>query len=290
MTGLSAETRRFLELARAGDDLPPSRESVVRERLIARLGATAVVGVAATSIAAGSAQAAGASIGATGAATTGATMAPAAVHAATTGPMTAALVKTVATFALVGGLGAGAIGKDALMSQPVRTWPHEAGARVGIERAWSLLAHDARRDDTEIIADRGRELARPSFRSEPSHHERLVAIARRPDRPVAKEAELVLVLGAEDALSVRDYAGASRSLDLHEAEFATGALADHREALRILLDCGAGAIDKARARAARFARTFPVSDQIGRVAASACAASGDKSSSAAPRGGGGLNF
>ena len=53
---------------------------------------------------------------------------------------------------------------------------------------------------------------------------------------MAKEAELILILGAEQALTEGDDAGALRYLDEHEARFAGGALSEDRETLRARID------------------------------------------------------
>jgi hypothetical protein len=57
---------------------------------------------------------------------------------------------------------------------------------------------------------------------------------------VAKEAELVLILGAEQALAAGDGERAARFLDQHQATFAEGELRDRREELRRLVDRASG--------------------------------------------------
>jgi hypothetical protein len=236
MSILSAETRRLLDLSRDGDDPTPLREDAVRNRLIARLGVTALAGVATASAVLGAAEAAGAagSGALAGGAHSSAVVGSATAKAISTGVTTATLAKTVAGLVLVAGLGAGAWKSDEGVEQVVG-WPAAVAVRSTqvVARAWHLLVGD--RDD----ADGKRAVAPPigsSIANDTKRHELLIAIARRPDHPVAKEAELVLILGAEKALAAGDVESAARYLDEHEARFAGGPLRDNREALRVLVD------------------------------------------------------
>jgi hypothetical protein len=222
MTALSAETRRLLRLSQGGDDPTPAREHAVRNRLIARLGVGALAGVATGPAVVGSAQA-GAAIGSTAA--------KAASAVATT-----TLAKTVAILVLAAGLGAGVWkGNDVVERLAELPAAVAAQAKQVAKRAWRGMTGEPRRVEAQ---SRGRAATDPSISSE-DRHQRLIAIARRSNRPVAKEAELLLILRAEQALAAGDGERAARYLDQHEALFPGGELHDDREALRTQID-GAG--------------------------------------------------
>jgi len=220
MTALSPETRRLLQLSRGGDDPSPAREKAVRDRLIAQLGASALAGVATASAIAGAANATGAAAGS------------AAGSTASLGATTAAVAKALATLILAAGLGVGALKSDAL--EQADEWPAAVAVTTKhvAERAWRFVT------GAEGGAKPGLSLAPmtdPVVGPE-AIHQRLIAIARRPNRPVAKEAELILILGAEQALEEGDHERAARYLDAHEARFANDELRDDREKLRALCE------------------------------------------------------
>ena len=224
MTALSAETRRLLDLSRDSDDPTPARELAVRDRLIARLGVTALLGVAGASAAVGAAEAASAAGGA------------AAAKAVSAGATAATWAKTVATLAIVASLGAGVRMSDGMSDDnapPVVAWSVAVAGEVkhAVKRAWQIVTNST---DDDASADAPRAIVPPV--SAEGLHQRLIAIARRPNHPVAKEAELVLIMGAERALAEGDADLAKRYLDRHEARFAGGELRADREALRILCD------------------------------------------------------
>jgi hypothetical protein len=231
MSALSAETRRLLVLSRGGDDPSPASELAVRNRLVARLGVTALAGVAGASAALGAAEAGSAAAGAQGAAV-GST----AGSALSSGATTAALAKTVATLVVVAGLGAGVWKSDDKVDAAA-PWPAAAAAEVkhAVKRAWQIVTNA----DDEVDRARARSDAPDAITppiSAEAMHERLIAIARRPNRPVAKEVELVLILAAERALGEGDVARAERYLDRHRAQFSDGELSAEREALRVLCE------------------------------------------------------
>jgi len=255
MTALTAETRRLIALSHGADDPPPSAEAAVRDRLIAELGVTALAGAAsaaavAATDAAGAAGAAGAGV--------------------LSGGGTTALVKTVAGLVLVAGLGTGAMQNEAI-AERAREWPAQVAVQTKViaRRTWQLMMG---RDETQDGVASPEKPPEPSLGFDARRHALLMAIARRPDRPVAKEAELVLILDAEEALTAGDPSLAARYLDQHETRFAEGALSDNREAMRVLVDCALGAAEKARAGALQFVRKYPASDQVARLRACAFAA------------------
>lgn len=215
MTALSAETRRLLHLSRAGDDPTAASEQAVRNRLIARLGVTALAGVASASVVVGA---------------PGAMVGSAAAKAASVGATAATWAKTVAAVILIAGLEAGVWRNDDIVHHAVE-WPATVARQVKqvVKRAWQVVM-----GDTQAESD-GPATIPPPINSE-LLHERLIAIARRPNHPVAKEAELVLILGAEHALAAGDHERAARYLDQHETRFAGGELRTDREALRALCD------------------------------------------------------
>jgi len=236
VTALSPETRRLLQLSRGGDDPAPAREQAVRNRLIAQLGVTALAGIATgstASAAVGAAEAASAASASvlSGAAPASTAVGSAAVNAASAGAATASLAKTVAGVVLLAGLGAGAWKNDQVVEETV-AWSTAVAveAERAAKRVWLFVT-----GGSESAASRGQPAA-PAL--DPSvlaanRHELLIAIARRPNRPVAKEAELVLILGAQQALAAGDDERAARYLDQHEAQFAGGELSENREALRV---------------------------------------------------------
>jgi hypothetical protein len=233
MTALSPETRRLLQLSRSGDDPTRAREQAVRKRLVAQLGVTALAGVATASAALGGAEAAGAASASTlaGSAPAGGVVGTAA-NAVSVGAT--ALTKTVATLVLAAGLGAGVWKSDDVVEQGVGwTATITVEAKQVARRAWHVLTgaegSGARSDNTHLPTIESPTSVEPI-------HERLVAVARRPNRPVAKETELVLILAAEQALEAGDHERASRYLDQHEARFAAGAMKQDREVLRVLCE------------------------------------------------------
>jgi hypothetical protein len=243
MSALSAETRRLLQLSRHGDDPTPAREQAVRNRLIARLGVTALAGVATASAAVGAAEAAsvtGAGV-LSGAAPASTAVGSAATTAASVGT-TATLVKTVAGMALVVGLGASAWRNDDAVERAME-WSATVAvqAEQSAKRVWHFVTGDADGADATSSGASVAKKGEPLTSSDANRHERLIAIARRPSHPVAKEAELILILGAEQALEVGDEERAARYLDEHEARFAKGELCQNREALRSRLGAGSSA-------------------------------------------------
>ena len=245
MTELSTETRRLLQLSRGGDDPTAAREQAVRDRLIARLGVTALVGVATASAAASAAEAA--SVTSAGVLSTGAPASAAvgssAASVVSMGAATATLAKTVAGLVLVASLGTGAWKNDEVVEQAM-AWSSTVAVRAkkaAIE-AWHVVVGDTKGADRKAS---GAAPVDPAFGYDARRHELLIAIARRPDHPVAKEAELILILGAEQALAEGDDARAMRYLDEHQARFAGGALSDDRETLRVRIDRGRGAAGEA---------------------------------------------
>jgi len=262
MTILSAETRRMLELSRAADVPSPSRERAVRDRLIAELGVAALAGVAGST-----ATVAAETVGASGA-LSAAGSSSAAVGSATqalAGATTSTLTKTVAALIVAAGIGAGARNHPAAVER-VQAWP--ADIAVGAERvAQRALRFVTGQGDSATTLRGAIESVDRSVDFDERRHALLIAIARRPEHPVAKEAELVLILRAEQALSAGDEALAAKYLDAHQASFEGGALSDNREALRVLVDCARGAVGAARARAERFVARFASSDQLARLKA-----------------------
>jgi hypothetical protein len=271
MSPLTLETRRLLDLSRGADDPPPSRERRVHDRLVARLGVAALAGAAAGS-AAGSAGAATTATALSASGASSAVVGSAGGGAGSLGATTTTLAKTILGLTLAAGIGASSLplytssepSVDALeraieASLPALTRPPSAGAGRDPDLEVSLAGADSPRPVVAVVDE--------SVDRERSRHEALMAIARRPDHPVAIESELVLVERAEQAFAAHDYQRASGYLDRHDAKYRAGALRDTREALRILIDCAAGAADRARDGAARFARTFPHSEQLRRVRA-----------------------
>jgi hypothetical protein len=237
MTALSAETRRMLALSRAADIPSPSRERAVRDRLIAELGVAALAGVAggAATVAAEAADATSRALSAAGSSSAAAGSATQALAGATTSTLT----KTVAALIVAAGIGAGARNHPAVVER-VKAW--SADIAVGAERVVQRAFRFVTGQGDSATALRGViESVDRSVDFDERRHALLIAIARRPDHPVAKEAELVLILRAEQALSAGDEALAAKYLDAHEASFEGGALSDNREALRVLVDCARGA-------------------------------------------------
>jgi ElaB/YqjD/DUF883 family membrane-anchored ribosome-binding protein len=268
VTGLSAETQRLIALSRGADDAPPSREQAVRERLIARLGEAALAGVAVTSATVAATKAvgaAGASVLSGGAPVAAGT---AGASAASVGGASA-LVKTAASLIVVFGLGTAAMQNETVAEQ-VHEWPVAAAMQIKTttQRIWQLCL-----GSEEESRLRPAEEERPdALGFDARRHALLMAIARRPDRPVAKEAELVLILRAEEALLAGDVSSATGYLDQHEARFANDALSENREVLRVLVDCARGAAEEARSRAEELVRRSPASDQIAQLRACALVA------------------
>src|SRR6185503_16074291 len=244
MTELSSETRRLLQLSRDGDDPTAAREQAVRDRLITRLGVTALAGAATASAAVGAAEAA--SLTSAGALSTGApassVVGSAAVNAVSMGATTATLVKTVAGLVLVAGLGTGAWTKEEVIVEQAIEWSTTVarGAQEAAQRVWYFVTGGAEGARTMAATPPA-----PSVGYDARQHELLIAIARRPDHPVAKEAELILILSAEQALVEGDDVRATRYLDEHEARFAGGPLSDDRQVLRARIDRGRGAAGEA---------------------------------------------
>jgi hypothetical protein len=277
----SFETRRLIELSRGADAPPPNAERAVRNRLIAELGVAALAGAGVSAAAASVTEAVGATgAGALsgGAPSTAAAGTAAANVAAAVGTTTFA--KTVAGLVLVAGLGAGAMQNDAV-AERVRELP--AQVAVHAERAakpiWQFIFGG---DEERDAASAPKHPLEPALDFDARRHRLLMNIARRPDHPVAKEAELVLILGAEDALSAGDTSLASSYLDRHKARFADGVLSDNREALDVLVHCARGDAEQAKNGARQFIQQFPLSDQITRLGGCAFAAPIVETASPAP--------
>lgn len=244
MTTLSAETRRMLDLSRAADDPTPSRERAVRDRLIAEFGVAALAGAVSTATVATEA---------VGTATTGAlsaagspAVAAGPVTQALAGATTSALTKTVAGLIVAASLGAGALHRRAIAERaPVIASDIVVRTERLAQRGWNVIMGHVRGRDESTSWRADRSIDR-SVDFDERRHALLIAIARRPDHPVAKEAELVLVLRAEQALAAGDLALATKYLDAHQAQFEGGALADNRDVLRVLVDCARGAATDAR--------------------------------------------
>jgi hypothetical protein len=150
----------------------------------------------------------------------------AALQTAAAGVTGATLVKTVATLLVVAGPGMGAWENVEVRARALE-WSAAVGARAShmIDRVGGAPAsktHETRADPAPPII--GTEIL----------HERLIAIARRPHRPIAKEAELIFILGAEEALAAGDHVLAGQYLDRHRTHFPNGELAPDREALRAI--------------------------------------------------------
>lgn len=218
MTGLSAETRRLLELSRGGDVATPEREQTVRNRLVARLGATALAGVASTAVAMGGTKA-------------GTAVGTAAAKAVSAGATTATLAKTAVALALVAGLGTEVWKRDNVAEQvvalPAATLVQ---AKQAAKRVWRFVTGET--EDT-ASPSRGPSADVGTTSTAERRHERLMEIARRPSHPVAKEAELVLILGAEQELETGNHERAAAYLREHEERFSGGELSRDREVLRV---------------------------------------------------------
>jgi hypothetical protein len=224
MKSLHPETRRLIELSRRGDDPAPGSDARVQSRLMSRLGKAAFAGAAGASIAAGAADAIGAASSSAAGSTAAGAAGSAALQTAAAGVTGATLVKTVATLLVVTGPAVGAW-ENADVREHAWEWSAEMSARVErvVERVWGApLDH---------IRETGPDLPPPVIGTKVLH-ERLIAIARRPHRPIAKEAELLLILGAEEALASGDRVLAEQYLDRHHTLFPGGELASDREALR----------------------------------------------------------
>jgi hypothetical protein len=156
------------------------------------------------------------------------------------------LTKTVAALIVAAGIGAGARNHPAV-AERVEAWP--AAIAVGAERVARRAFRFVTGEGDGATTSRGAESVDRSVDFDERRHALLIAIARRPDHPVAKEAELVLILRAEQAFSAGDAALAAEYLDAHQASFEGGALSDNREALRVLVDCARGVTAGARKRA-----------------------------------------
>jgi hypothetical protein len=260
---LSAETRRMLELSRAADIPLPSRERAVRDRLIAELGAAALTGVVA-STAVVTAQTAGATTSGALSASGSSSAAAGSGTKALAGATTSTLTK-LAALIVAAGIGAGAWNHPDV-AERAEAWSAEIAvdAKRVARRAWRLITGGG---DAETTSRGALESVDRSVDFDERRHALLIAIARRPNRPVAKEAELVLILRAEQALVSGDDTRAAQYLDAHEMSFEAGALEADREALRVLVDCARGDAPAARARAARFVAWFASSDQLARLKA-----------------------
>jgi RNA polymerase sigma-70 factor (ECF subfamily) len=78
-----------------------------------------------------------------------------------------------------------------------------------------------------------------------------------PDPEASLRSERILLDRAHAALARGDYAAALEAVALHERTFPSGRLAEEREYAAIRALRGAGRVDEASARAARFRQAFP---------------------------------
>jgi hypothetical protein len=150
----------------------------------------------------------------------------------------------IAGLVLAAGLGVGAMQNDAIAERvPEGAVDVARETKQLVLRAWRALGNETDVEATSSLAPKHEG----SLDFDPTRHELLIAIARRPDHPVAKEAELVLILRAERALAAGEVERATQYLDAHRARFQSGALADNREALRVLVDRAKRSPGEARA-------------------------------------------
>lgn len=100
-----------------------------------------------------------------------------------------------------------------------------------------------------------RDLPRVNASAQPSVSASSTASTRAATSDLTAERSLLDV--ARTALGRGDFANALASADAHQKRFPKGALAEEREALAVQALAGAGRKEEARARAERFARSFP---------------------------------
>jgi hypothetical protein len=93
---------------------------------------------------------------------------------------------------------------------------------------------------------------------------------RRPSSDAAALLEeYTLISRMRRALGARDATSLSLAVDEHQRRFATGVLAEEREAMRAMLECmHATTLERARAIAATFVEAHPRSLHAARVEAS----------------------
>lgn len=189
----------------------------------------------------------------------GASAAGAATKAGVAGALLAKPVAlATATFALGSALGA-AVDHAAVQPEPPRT------KIVYVDRVVPLVptgARTAASDEPAVTA----LSAAPKGTSRPPPTQSGAAgasAASAQDTPSGHDAQLAgeraLIEIARTALAKGDSAAALDALGKHAAKYPRGQLAEEREALAVEALAGAGRMDEARARAARFKRDFPSS-------------------------------
>lgn len=258
-TGLSPEARALIAQARGGDDPSDADRARVRRALLATVAGGA--GLAATSAASSAA-------------------------ASTVGTGLAATVaKVAAVILVVGGVGAGTVMVAPWEDPPAveAPAPRARASRPTVERAAAPAPQPppvapAVEAALPVPVD---EPSPPVVAPEPPAAPRAETVRPRPSRPAPVEppppaqpaslpastlaAEVALLRSAQAALNGGDPETALARLGDHARRFPDGAMAEEREAARVLALCRAGRDDEARGAADRFLRERPQSPLVPRV-------------------------
>ncbi len=287
MTDWTPDDTRLVDLARDGHEPSESDRARVRAAVWAKLGAGAGAGVAGTSVAAAKASAAGmkviaaivvtGALGGAGAATVRA-MRPAGPGAtvsiaratppsapAAGSPVVVAPSQTAAPSAAGASLPTGAL---AAAKEPPRTVasPVSRAAPIASESAVQAAAGAAPAPPAPIAPSSA--TTPPPVTGAPD------AVVRAAVRSTSTlEAETRLVGGAVAALHAGDPARALSLLDEHARTFATGALAEERDAERVAAWCDMHRDERARESADAFLRDHARSPLAARVRSSCAYAS-----------------
>ncbi len=296
MKGLSQESRRLIDAARAGDEPSASDRRRVRTALARKIAVGAAAGVAAATashaaaggLAAGTGGGVGAA-GVAGAATAGVGVAASAGAGGSASVAMGALgtglgAKLLVTVALVGAVGAGTVGYTRHQAAIERATANTTVvARSGAPAARAATVSPRVAGPVATLASPALEPAysapqapslAPPLAVVPSKAPATDSLASPPPASAPKaaaasastlDAEVALLQEVNGALHDEDGARALQLLGDHARRFPSGALVEETQAARVFALCEVGRVAEARDVAGRFLREHPRSPLAPRV-------------------------
>ncbi|MBN1656182.1 MAG: hypothetical protein JXA30_20605 [Deltaproteobacteria bacterium] len=280
MIELSQRARRVIEEARLADRPSSADKRRIRDKLVARLGAGAlvtgaVVGSSATGAAGGAGAAGSSSAGsafgsvATGAASGAGATAGAAGAASGAGAGVAVGLTTKITLvsAVIGAIGIGAATTPWESLTTSKTEQKKTNSTVTAQptpKRTADLEHKALRSTTDSPSVETHEANLETLSSDSAKQRRIRKNGSEAISPQLK-AELKLLRAAQLALQQGDSTGALAELNSHRRQFPRGLLQQEREAARAVALCELGRLEQGRQVAQRLLSMSPRSPLAQRI-------------------------